>query len=184
MIAVSDTAPLLIVLLVKVVFGAVCASIAAGRGRSAAGWFFIGLVIDCFGLILVLVLPDLKQQQEREQRVELENRRLREQLAKERQVADHRHGHIERRLGAHDQALGLDTSTPPQLTEAAAPPLLTGAARWYYARDRQRQGPVTAETIRHLHQAGAIQDATLVWTEGMTDWKALADVDELRGDVA
>ena len=107
MLAVSeDMFAFLFVVVFKVIFGAICAGIASGRGRNVAGWFFVGMALDCLGLVLVLVLPNLKVLEAEKQRAEQENRRLREQLAKERQVADQRHGHVERRLGAHDQALG------------------------------------------------------------------------------
>ena len=43
------------------VFGAIVAVIAHSRGRSALGWFFIGLFTSCIGLILVLVLPYVKR---------------------------------------------------------------------------------------------------------------------------
>ena len=169
------------------IFGAICASIANGRGRSGLGWFFVGFFAGCIGLILVLVLPDLKVQEAERRRQEQENRRLREALSKERQVADQRHGHIERRLTVHDQAIGVDTSAPPALADAAAAPALPASAsgaRWYYARGKERMGPVSEETVRHLLQAGAIRGDTLVWREGMADWTKAAGVDEFRGDVA
>lgn len=163
-------------------FAIICAIVAAGRGRSAVGWFFIGLILSCFGLILVLVLPDLKVQEEREKRVALENRRLREQLNKERHVSDQRHGHVERRLGAHDEALGLDTSKPPELPHSAAPAQLTDGDQWFYARDGERKGPVSMETMRHLIQAEAINADSLIWSQGMADWAPLSSVDAFRGD--
>lgn len=169
---------------VKAVFGVICAVVASGRGRNAAGWFFIGLLIDCFGLILVLCLPDLKKEEERERRQKLENRRLREQLAKERQVSDARNTNVERRLGTHDEALGIDTSNPPVLPHTAAAAQLTEGGQWFYARDNERQGPVTSETIRHLLQAKAIDANTLVWSEGMQDWVAVKDTDAFSGDVS
>src|SRR5262245_27480292 len=108
---------LLVNLIVAVTMGTVCALIANSRGRSAVGWFFIGMLpgVLCIfggflGLILVLVLPDLKVQQERERRLADENRRLRERLRKDRIVADQRHAEISRRVVAHDVALGVDTS--------------------------------------------------------------------------
>ncbi|MCK5942438.1 MAG: DUF4339 domain-containing protein [Planctomycetes bacterium] len=166
------------------IFGIICAMIAANRGRSAVGWFFIGVFLSCIGLILVLCLPDLKKAEERERRQRLENRRLREQLAKERQVSDSRHHTVERRLGAHDEALGLDTATPPELTHSAAAAQLTGGTQWFYARDNERQGPVSAETIRHLLQAKAIDADTLIWSEGMSDWTAVRETEEFGGDLA
>lgn len=187
MIAQSDAAGALIAIFFYVIWGVACAAIANSRGRNAAGWFFIGLFTTCIGLVLVLVLPDLKVQEAERRRQEQENRRLREALSKERQVADQRHGHIERRLSVHDQAIGVDTSATPALADAAAAPALPASAsgaRWYYARGKERMGPVSEETVRHLLQAGAIRGDTLVWREGMADWTKAAGVDEFRGDVA
>lgn len=185
MLASSDSGVILFAFLFKAVFGGICAAIAGGRGRSAVGWFFIGLLFDCFALILLLVLPDLRRQEETVRRTELENRRLREQLAKERQVADQRHGHVERRLGAHDEALGLDTSQPPQLAAAAeAPPALPGGKQWFYARGQERLGPVSEETVRHLLQARAIDGKTLVWCAGMANWLEARLTSEFQGDAA
>ena len=168
----------------KAIFGIISAVVANGRGRSAVGWFFIGLALDCIGLVLVLALPDLKKEEEKERRQRLENRRLREQLAKERQVSDSRNTNVERRLGAHDEALGLDTSNPPELPLSAPTAQLSQGAQWFYARDNERQGPVTAETIRHLLQAQAIDGDTLIWSEGMPDWVPLKETDAFAGDVS
>ena len=183
-LSVSSDGAVVINLLVIAVFGGICAAIAAGRGRSPIGWFFIGVFTQCIGIILVLVLPDMKQQQEREQRQRQETRKLREQLLKERQVADQRHQHIERRIGAHDEALGLDTYNPPELTNSPAAMQLGNGVQWFYARNNEQQGPVSAETIRHLLAAGAIDRNSLVWAEGMSDWAPIASVDSFRGDVA
>jgi hypothetical protein len=181
----EDTTVLLISLAGHVVLGLVTAAIAANRGRSAVGWFFVGVFGGCVGLILALVLPDLKQQEAHLRRQEQENRRLREQLAKERQVADQRHSHVERRLGAHDQALGVDTAPTAALPGGATPPpALPSPSTWFYARGQERIGPVPAETIRQLLQARAIGADTLVWREGMPDWAPLARTDDFRGDVA
>lgn len=187
MFAASDDAVALIVqLVVGLVFAGITSAIAVGRGRSGLGWFCVGFFTGCIGLIILLCLPDQKVEDARRRQQDLTNRRLREQLAKERQVADQRHSHLERRLGAHDQALGLDTSERTELLPEQAssgPPPLAGG-QWYYARDKERLGPVSAETIRHLLQARAIDRKTLVWREGMADWQALETTGEFDGEVA
>ena len=81
MIAQSDAAGALIAIFFYVIWGVACAAIANSRGRNAAGWFFIGVFTSCIGLILVLVLPDLKVQEAERRRQEQENRRLKEQAA-------------------------------------------------------------------------------------------------------
>src|SRR5690606_15223390 len=125
-----------------------------------------------------------KLQEQREQRQRVETRKLREQLMKERQVSDQRHQHVERRLGAHDEALGLDTSKPPELPNSVSAAQLTNSDLWFYARDETRQGPVSSETIRHLITARAIDGSTLVWSEGMHDWAPLDNIDAFRGDLS
>ena len=180
----AATEPLLVHFVICAVFGGISAAIASGRGRNVVGWFCIGFVLQCFGIILVLVLPDLKVEEERRHLHALETHRLREQLAKERQVADERHHHVERRLGVHDQALGVDTARPPELANSAAPPALPNAGVWFYARGQDRLGPVAAETIRHLLQAQVLSPRSLVWREGMADWQPLDRVDEFAGEVS
>jgi uncharacterized membrane protein len=46
---------------------------------------------------------------------------------------------------------------------------------WYYAFNNQPTGPVSSETIQSLLLAGTINMNTLVWQEGMADWKKLGE---------
>ena len=95
-------------------FGIVVALIAHSKGRTAVGWFFIGALTGFIGLIIILVVSNLKKEQEKEDRLRAENRRLREQVRKDRQVADRRHKELGRRIGAHDQIQGIETNAGPQ----------------------------------------------------------------------
>lgn len=178
-------------LVIMVVFGAICAAIASGRGRSPVGWFLIGFIAPCLGLILVLVLPDMKIQQERERALATENRRLRERVKKDRMVSDARFEEAHRRLGAHDAALGLDTAGPAGALagpEAAPPPLPPppaaaspfAAALWHYAEDGTQKGPVDFATLRRLWRDRAIVEDTLVWTATMPEWRSVGSLDELK----
>ncbi|MFW5882387.1 MAG: hypothetical protein ACOCVS_02030 [Planctomycetota bacterium] len=88
----------------------ICALIASSKGRSAIGWFLIGFLLGFIGLIIICVVSDLKKQQAKEERLRAETRRLREQVRKDRMIADRRHRNIEQRLGAHDRVVGIDTS--------------------------------------------------------------------------
>ena len=42
---------------------------------------------------------------------------------------------------------------------------------WYYAQDGEQKGPVSEETLRGLRGSGQIDDQTLVWAEGMAEWR-------------
>lgn len=182
----TDATFLIIAIISRLVFAIVCAALAPGRGRSPVGWFFLGLAIDCLALILVLLLPNLKLEEDRRRRREGETRKLREQLKKERQVADERHLAHDQRIGAHDRALGLDTSgpttaLPPGSAQAPALPP-TGAPEWFYAVDGKQKGPVTASELRTLWLDEHIPDTTLVWRDGMSDWMSIGKVADLLGD--
>jgi len=195
-------------LILNVVFGAICAVVASGRGRSAVGWFFIGFFFGCLGLIILLVIPDLRIEEQRRGRLNRENRRLREQLRKDRMVADARHDDASRRLQAHDRALGVDTAPArpdliggeqevagqiqvgqPAASAGVGPPFVHSASpgggldhrasQWYFADAEGRQGPVSFTVLRSVWAQGAINAETYVWAEGMTDWLAIASVDGL-----
>jgi hypothetical protein len=47
-------------------------------------------------------------------------------------------------------------------------------AKWFWEKEGERRGPDAAETIVAKLQAGEIAEDTLVWREGMSDWKPLS----------
>src|SRR5262245_39979107 len=51
---------------------------------------------------------------------------------------------------------------------------------WHYTRHGQQRGPVSTDELRQLVEAGELDSADLVWTQGMTAWVALGSVEELR----
>jgi len=111
---------LVVALAIRLVFGVLCAVVASGRGRSGGAWFFLGFFLGWVGLIVLLVIPDLRLEQERRSKLLTQTRRLREQVRKDRMVADARSGEQARRLQAHDRALGIDTAPPrPEFLEGA-----------------------------------------------------------------
>ena len=51
---------------------------------------------------------------------------------------------------------------------------------WHYIDQQgQQQGPVSAENLQALAQAGAITAMTQVWTEGLEEWVAASAVENL-----
>jgi uncharacterized RDD family membrane protein YckC len=58
---------------------------------------------------------------------------------------------------------------------------------WYYAKNNQQFGPVSAEAVQSMARSGEIGPADLVWRAGMTDWQAASsvlDFDQLVGAAA
>ncbi len=177
------------VVIINLVLGVACAILADTRGRSALAWFLLGFFFGCFALIGLFVIPDLKVQEEKERRLRMENRRLREQLRKDRAIADQRYQEHVQRLSAHDRALGMDTR-PPQLQlqgdddpdgvlPARADLPATG---WFYAMEgaAEPEGPVSLATLRDLWAQESVGPTTLVWNETMKDWTTVRDIDGLE----
>ncbi len=95
--------------IILLIFGIICAAIANSKGRSVIAWFFIGFFFHILGLIIVLVVANLKDARQKEMEMEHEQRRLREQLRQERIKNDQFRKHTQVRLDTHDNALGLET---------------------------------------------------------------------------
>ncbi len=184
---------LLLVLLLFAIPGTISAVIAHHKGRSVVGWFFAGsflaLIFLPLGIILVAVLPSLKEDQSYKARVESENRRLREQVRQERIKAETFRQYSMGRLDAHDGALGIDTRSlagtepvPAQLdwSVGAAPAPEASSVTWYYEQQGEAKGPVAAHDIRTLLQFKEVTPETLVWAEGMQGWAPLNSVPGLQ----
>ncbi len=176
------------VVIINLVMGIACAILADTRGRSALAWFLLGFFFGCFALIGLFVIPDLKVQEEKERRLRMENRRLREQLRKDRAIADQRYQEHVQRLSIHDRALGMDTR-PPQLQAAAEDVAGVLPATediptqgWFYAPEgaAEPEGPVGLADLRDLWSQGTVGPSTLVWNETMKDWTTVRDVDGLE----
>src|SRR5256885_12045242 len=47
---------------------------------------------------------------------------------------------------------------------------------WYYVYQGRQAGPVDTAQLALLHKDGKVQDDTLIWREGMSDWQPYAEV--------
>jgi hypothetical protein len=50
---------------------------------------------------------------------------------------------------------------------------------WYYGSQGQQSGPVSEMELRRLLATGVLTQQTLVWRDGMEEWKPVAAVPEL-----
>lgn len=162
-------------------FGIICALVASGRGRNGLGWFAFGFFANCIALVVLLVLPDLRVEDERQRHLEAQNRRLREQLKKDRNVADRRHVATQERLDVHDRNLNVDTS--PLLAHedvGVMPPpndVRAGFERalWFYLVGQDQVGPVAFAELKRVWDEGQVASATYVWRDGMAEWEHVRD---------
>ena len=195
----DDFAPLICILMMMVIIGAVTGVVAHFKGRNVLGWTALGflcgigvflLIVPGFvPLIVVACLPNTKEQAAKDAYIAEENRRLREQLRQERIKSESFRQHASARLDAHDQHLGLDTrTTGPALGAGAQVAGQLGMGgdgmggeggdmpRWYYGYRGQTLGPVKASDIIHLIQQSVVTRETLVWSEDLVQWQAAGQV--------
>ncbi len=73
-----------------------------------------------------------------------------------------------------------DSWDDPEEATGIFDPSRSGAEdRWYISRDGHTKEPVTAGQIIDLCTTGSINEGTLVWREGLSDWSPLGEVPEL-----
>lgn len=179
-------------LIIYLIFGGACAAIANSKGRNAVAWFFIGMIFSCFAIILLLCLPNLKEQKEKERRLEEENRRIREQVRQEQMKLETFRQVTDVRLNYHDRALGMSTAPTAasplgiggkQGGEVVPPALPTpddpSKPNWHYVKDGVRSGPITTQAARALIGCGELTSTTVFWKAGMSGWVPASQIAEL-----
>lgn len=68
----------------------------------------------------------------------------------------------------------------PTAASAATPPPMPTQVLYYYALNGAQQGPVTLDQLRALFAGRTINRESLVWKQGMANWTALQEVEELK----
>ena len=63
---------------------------------------------------------------------------------------------------------------------AAMPPPMPVQVQYYYAVNGSQQGPVGIDQLKALFAARTINKESLVWKQGMANWTALKEVEELK----
>ncbi len=166
-------------LVIRAIFGGIIAAIASSKGRNTVGWFFIGLLVPCIGLIIILCLSNLQEENRIHSMQASTNQRLQEQLRQERMKNQAFQQHTAARLDRHDNALQLDTrqvSTaiagplPTAIAQANTPALASPEAEWYFSADGEKNGPHPISRMQQLIGTGVIRRETLVWDPTASAW--------------
>lgn len=178
-------------IIIGIICGAVCAILAHHKGRNWVGWLFFGFFFGIIPLIILLVIADLREDQQRRAQLSTEQHRLREQVRQERVRHEAFQQHVAQRLDRHDTALGLDTratatltgsamtalpgadgTSPVALLAAPAPDPASTAVerRWYYECNGETCGPVSEEDMHALFANGTLTPQSLVWNEELSLW--------------
>ncbi len=187
--------------IVAVICAAACAIIASNKGRNPLGWFFIGFLLGLIGLIIVLVVSNERERERHRVAARSERRRLREKLRQEQMKNEAHRRHAEARLNAHDGSLGIDTRRITPLPAGHGmhddgPQALPGDSdaaehqeldepvvpvkEWKYDTGAGECGPVSAAALRKGLADGKIDGTTLVWRDGMENWRPLSEIQMFR----
>lgn len=51
---------------------------------------------------------------------------------------------------------------------------------WYYSKNGMQLGPISTEELSEKAKGGEVLSSDLIWKEGMSDWKPLAQVPEFQ----
>ncbi|MCB9831338.1 MAG: DUF4339 domain-containing protein [Planctomycetes bacterium] len=160
----------------SILMAVVCALIAHAKGRSVIVWGLLGFVFSCFALVFCLLAEDLSPGARDQREIRNVQRRARERQQGERQrLADLEH-RVLGRLDAHDLALGLDTRDVRRPIARGRQGELTSAPSWFYEDRGNTAGPVSKAAILGLLATGNLRHESLVWTEGMSDWRPLGEL--------
>jgi len=190
---------LVIRLIIMVVFGAITAAIADSKGRSAVGWFFVGFLFPCIGLIIAIAMSNLKEQEAQRQQMMDEQRRLREQLRQERIKSGAIHTGMDKRIDLHDEALGMNTrQIGPTETELAqlgssdvaesiSPDLASfKECKWLVKLGRHSGGHLSFDRLNQVYRMGDVDENTFVRWTGMQEWFRIIEIpgllEQLRSD--
>lgn len=65
---------------------------------------------------------------------------------------------------------GMNQSTPP-------PPPIT---RYYIANNGEQKGPFNIDELKNLVASGEVKSNTHLWKQGMSEWKILSEMEELK----
>jgi uncharacterized protein DUF4339 len=178
--------------LLPLLCGFIAALIAADKGRSPVGWFFGGLLFSAIGILVVAVLPSLKEQHLLQGRLESENQRLRDALRQEQLKNEAFRRQMQGRVDAHDRAIGVNTRdqwAPPETeTEAGVidvppTPPEPDTSLWYYELAGQTRGPVSLADIKQMLWRNELLAETRVYTGELGEWKRVDQVSYFRSDI-
>ena len=69
---------------------------------------------------------------------------------------------------------------PVQQAGTSMPPPIPAPIQYFYAVHGQQYGPVNYEQLKALFANRTVNKETLIWKQGMANWTALKEVDELK----
>lgn len=75
---------------------------------------------------------------------------------------------------------GMMQNNPNTIQNGSNPPPIPTQVQYFYANNGQQTGPVNFEQLQLLFANRTINKETLIWKQGMPNWKTLKEIDELK----
>ena len=146
---------MMLTIFLLMVMGAATAYLAYQRGRDPYMWFVIGIFFGVLAMLLLVILPVVTNEEE-----------LKAQ-EKSKELVDRREEQMK-----EQEKLENAPNLQPQSVETN---------EWFYLdKTRQQQGPFSFYVINELWEGAEINAHTLVWTDGMAEWKQIQDTPNLH----
>jgi len=144
----------MITMILWMLMGVATSYFAFRRGRDPYIWFALGIFFGVLAMLVLVLLPSLINENELE--VDRKNQAIVE--GEERRIVE-------------EEKIENAPNLLPQSVQTKD---------WFYLdKARQQQGPFSFYIVSELWQNGELEAQSLVWTEGMVEWKKIVDAPEL-----
>ncbi len=87
---------------------------------------------------------------------------------------------LAQQMGGMMNPMASQQQVQPQQTSPVAPPPMPVQVQYFYAANGQQAGPVSFDQLKTLFANRTVNKDSLVWKQGMANWTAIKDVDELK----
>ncbi|WP_298314627.1 SPFH domain-containing protein [uncultured Aquimarina sp.] len=87
---------------------------------------------------------------------------------------------LAQQMGGMMNPMATQQQAQPQQTSPVAPPPMPIQVQYFYASNGQQAGPVSFDQLKALFANRTVNKDSLVWKQGMANWTAIKDVEELK----
>lgn len=149
-----NTIQMIMSFIILVIVASLTAYYAERKGRSFAIWFLLGALLGIFAPLILFFLPSLQETEESG-------------------------GQPTMAVSQPDPSLQHLPSSAPQRDWQLEDKL------WYYLdHQHQQMGPVSVIALRDLWNRGLLELNSYVWTEGMSQWRKVDELPELKATLS
>jgi len=87
---------------------------------------------------------------------------------------------LAQQMGGMMNPMAGQAGVSQQATSPVAPPPMPVQVQYFYANGGQQAGPVSFDQLKALFANRTVNKDSLVWKQGMANWNALKEVEELK----